>query len=156
MKKDDIKQNIILVVIGLVSILLVLELIVRKFNLAPSVIENIGAYHVVDNPKIAYGLMPGAKLYGDIINKQAAGHPDRKFLLDQIELNSSSFFFLAFLLIHRPKLYGLGCQLIIILVSMFLIFSPKNINLKSTVGRRYIVFIFYIYTGGYLVYFLIF
>ena len=70
MKKDDIKQNIILVVIGLVSILLVLELIVRKFNLAPSVIENIGAYHVVDNPKIAYGLMPGAKLYGDIINKQ--------------------------------------------------------------------------------------
>ena len=80
--KNRIKQNIILIVVGLISILLALELIVRKFNLAPSVIENVGVYHVVDNPKIVYGLTPGAKLYGDIINKQ--GFRGRDFVMQKL------------------------------------------------------------------------
>lgn len=68
--KNNSKQNIILVIVGLISTLLMLELIVRKFNSAPSIIENVGAYRLVDNPKIVYGLTPGAKLYGEIMNKQ--------------------------------------------------------------------------------------
>jgi lysophospholipase L1-like esterase len=52
------------------SSLILLEAIVRVFHLAPKVINNVGVYRIIDNPKMVYELTPGFFYQEGFINKQ--------------------------------------------------------------------------------------
>ena len=64
------KAKILLLSISVFLGLLLLEIIVRVFNLAPPIAENVGVYRLNDNPRTVYELTPGKYLDGSQINKQ--------------------------------------------------------------------------------------
>ncbi|MFH0877249.1 MAG: SGNH/GDSL hydrolase family protein [Candidatus Omnitrophota bacterium] len=72
------RNKIILLCCGCLLFLALAEIGVRVFRLAPPVVENLGAYRLVDNPKMVYGLQPGARLDESLINAQ--GFKDQDFI----------------------------------------------------------------------------
>ena len=62
---------------SILTIFILLEGIVRILKLAPPEMIYYGCYRLVENEKILYELIPGAKVDGSIINQQ--GFKDSDF-----------------------------------------------------------------------------
>lgn len=78
--KSVLEKSTLLLTSILMSFLL-MELAVRLFNLAPSVITRLGPFRIVDNPNIVYEFMPGSYIDGSRINHQ--GFKDADFIKEK-------------------------------------------------------------------------
>jgi lysophospholipase L1-like esterase len=76
-----VTERIALLSVSCIFSILLLEIIVRVFNLAPQVITDIGPFRFADNPEIVYEFIPGSYIDGSIINKQ--GFKDSDFVTEK-------------------------------------------------------------------------
>ena len=64
--------------LGLIISIALLEFIVRALNIAPTIVNSIGCFRLIDNPKLVYEFIPGSQTRDGLINKQ--GFKDRDFI----------------------------------------------------------------------------
>ncbi|MGD0336269.1 MAG: SGNH/GDSL hydrolase family protein [Candidatus Omnitrophota bacterium] len=76
---SSVRTNLMLLGVSIIFSLFILEGIVRLFHLAPPVAENIGAYRLIDDPRMVYEMTPGAILDQNRINKQGFMGRDFKY-----------------------------------------------------------------------------
>ncbi len=72
------KKNIIAVCLGLLVSLVVGEMVVRIFKLAPAVVSYNDYFRLVDNPRIVYEIIPG--IHKDQVNINKQGFKDEEFV----------------------------------------------------------------------------
>ncbi len=79
MSYPSLKHKAVLVLVSIFLTLGLSEFIVRIFKLAPPMVKYYGCFRLVENEKIVYEFIPGAKVDQSIINQQ--GFKDSNFVL---------------------------------------------------------------------------
>ena len=84
-KASGIAKNTMCLAFGIIIALIISEVIIRKLDLAPQIINYMGNLRLVDNPHIVYEFIPGSSFIGGggVINNQ--GFKDSDFVIRKEE-----------------------------------------------------------------------